>query len=148
LRAGELCSLRVGDVDFLRGRLRVAKGRTKGGTQGRRFVPVPALLVAALADLAGPPEDRRLDAPLFSGLTPGALRDGMARACRLAGVALYSPHDLRHRYISRLVLAGVPLPKVREVAGHSRASVTLDVYSHVLLDEAEADLDAVRGLVS
>jgi integrase len=45
------------------------------------------------------------------------------------------PHDLRHRYISLLVMAGVPIPVVRNVVGHSRASVTLDFYSHALLDE-------------
>jgi len=54
---------------------------------------------------------------------------------KIAEIPLFTPHDLRHRYISLLVMAGVPLPVVREVVGHSRASVTRDVYSHVLLDE-------------
>ena len=45
------------------------------------------------------------------------------------------------------MLAGVPLPLVRQVAGHSRASVTLDVYSHVLLDEPAEALAALREAV-
>jgi Phage integrase family len=59
----------------------------------------------------------------------------MERACKVAGIPHFTHHDLPHRYTSLLVLAGVPLPLVRMIVGHARASVTLDVYSHVLLDE-------------
>ena len=58
----------------------------------------------------------------------------MARACNTAGIALYSPHDLRHRWASVQVARGVPLPQVAEALGHSRSSLTLDVYSHVITD--------------
>ena len=44
-------------------------------------------------------------------------------------------------------MAGVPLSVVREVVGHSRASVTLDVYSHVLMDEPPELLAERRDLV-
>ena len=43
-------------------------------------------------------------------------------------------------------MAEVPIV-VREVVGHSRASVTLDVYSHVLLDEPPDVLRRRRELV-
>jgi integrase len=49
----------------------------------------------------------------------------MERACRAAGIPHYHPHDLRHRYISLLVAAGLPIPLVQRVVGHSRASTTL-----------------------
>ena len=146
LRVGELALLRWGDLDFRDSRLRVARGRTKGGTAGRRWVPIPVELLADVADMV-PPEDRDLAAELLPGLSQTGLRNAMTRACRLAGIPAYSPHDLRHRYISLLVMAGVPLPLVREVVGHSRASVTLDVYSHVMLDEPPEALAARRSLV-
>ena len=44
-------------------------------------------------------------------------------------------------------MAGVPLPIVRQVVGHSRASVTLDIYSHVMIDEPPEALAARRSLV-
>ncbi len=44
-------------------------------------------------------------------------------------------------------MRGVPLPVVRNVVGHSRASVTLDVYSHALLDEPRSVLAERRELV-
>jgi integrase len=146
LRVGELGGLRWGDLDFRGARLRVARGRTKGGTAGRRWVPVPTGLLADIADLV-PVEDRNLDEALFPGFSDQGLRLAMTRACKLAGIPAYSPHDLRHRYISLLVMAGVPLPVVRNVVGHSRASVTLDVYSHALLDEPREVLAERRELV-
>lgn len=44
----------------------------------------------------------------------------MGRACELAGVPSFGPHDLRHRYISLLVLAGVPVSIVKGFVGHER----------------------------
>lgn len=146
LRIGELQSLTWGDVDWTANRLRVARGRTKGGTAGRRWVPLPESLMDEIAALT-PWEDRTMARQVFHGLSDQGLRLAMVRACKVAGVPSYSPHDLRHRYISLLVMAGVPLPVVRQVVGHSRASVTLDVYSHVLLDEPLEVLQARRDLV-
>ena len=94
-----------------------------------------------------PTEDRDLASALFPEVADQGLRMAMGRACKLAGIPSYSPRDLRHRYISLLVMAAVPLPIVREVVGHSRALVTLDVYSHVLLDEPPETLAERRSLV-
>ena len=146
LRVGELQALTWGDIDWRGGRLRVARGRTKGRTAGRRWVPLPRHILDLLTDLV-PLEDRDLAAPVFPGLSDQGLRLAMTRGCKIAGVPACTPHDLRHRYISLLVMAGVALPVVGQVVGHSRASVTLDVYSHVLLDEPPEVLSARRILV-
>jgi len=52
-----------------------------------------------------------------------------------AGISHFHPHDLRHRYASIQVGRGVPVTEVSAQLGHSKKSMTLDVYSHVLLDE-------------
>lgn len=46
-----------------------------------------------------------------------------------------------------LVVAEVPLPIARQVVGHSRASIILNAYSHVLLDEPPELLVERRSLV-
>ncbi len=56
----------------------------------------------------------------------------MARACKAAGIAHFSPHDLRHRYASIQVKRGVPGTDLAAQLGHARTSMTLDVYSHVV----------------
>ena len=59
----------------------------------------------------------------------------MDRACKAAGIAHYHPHDLRHRYASVQIARGVPVTLLAAQLGHSRNSLTLDTYSHVLLDD-------------
>ena len=56
----------------------------------------------------------------------------MTRACRLAKIPHYSPHDLRHRRITLWHQAGVPARELAERAGHSKPSMSLDVYTHVM----------------
>ena len=59
----------------------------------------------------------------------------MDRACKSAGIAHCHPHDLRHRYLSVQIARGVPVTTLAAQLGHSRKSLTLDTYSHVLLDD-------------
>jgi integrase len=42
---------------------------------------------------------------------------------------------LRHRYASLKLREGVPVTDLAAQLGHSKKSMTLDVYSHVLVDE-------------
>ena len=57
----------------------------------------------------------------------------MYRACEAAGIAHFHPHDLRHRYASVKIGEGVPVTQVAAQLGHSRNSLTLDTYSHVIV---------------
>jgi integrase len=54
-------------------------------------------------------------------------------------------HDLRHSYATWLVSSGVPVNEVARVIGHSRASTTLNRYTHVF--GATRD-DRVRGALA
>lgn len=145
LRIEEAHDLRWGDIDWHGGRLRIAAERTKGGTAGRRFVPVPGWLLDELGRTT-PWDDRDSDSRVLD-FTVRGLAAAITRACKAAGVPPYTPHDFRHRYISVLVMAGTPVTVVKEVAGHSRASMTLDRYSHVMFDEPAASLQ-VRRLIA
>ena len=142
LRVGELEGLRWADIDVRGARLRVRGTKTRAA---RRWVPLmPETLT--LLEAMTPADARAPLAPVVDpALTPAGLGRAMLRASQVAGIAHATPHDLRHRYISLLVMAGVPLPLIGQVVGHSRASVTLDVYAHVLLAEPEARLCALRA---
>src|SRR5262249_56202799 len=67
---------------------------------------------------------------------------------RNAGVEEMRLHDLRHSAASLLGAQGVPARVVTEVLGHSRISVTLDLYSHVFasaLGDAADAMDRALG---
>jgi integrase len=83
------------------------------------------------------------EARLFDSSGADALRTAIAKACKAEGIPLFSPHDLRHRRISLLHLRGVPWARIGEFVGQRNLAVTANTYSHVLIDEAEADYAAL-----
>jgi integrase len=87
----------------------------------------------------GPREDRDPQSRLFAESGADALRTAIAKACRAAGIPLFSPHDLRHRRVSLLHLRGVPWARIGEQVGQRNLAVTANTYTHVLADEAELD---------
>ena len=128
LRVGELCALTWGDVDFAEGRIRVSHGKTAAA---RRWVPVPPPIMDTWQQT---PIDNRTG-QLFPGATRDKLASALKRACERAGIASYSPHDLRHRYISLLVKQGIPITTISAQVGHTSKALTWDTYGHVLVDE-------------
>ena len=83
------------------------------------------------------PRSDRANFPGESRQTPFAPRS--QKPARPLGVPLWSPHDLRHRRISLLHLRGVPWARIGEFVGQRNLSVTANIYTHVLLDEAELE---------
>lgn len=46
-----------------------------------------------------------------------------------------TPHQLRHTYITNLLLAGVDIKTVQALAGHEHAKITLDIYAHLTYNQ-------------
>jgi integrase len=134
MRVGELEALTWGDMDEPRGRWRIATSKT-----GRpRWVTPADVLYRAVLDLC-PRDDRHPDRRVFEHVTGDRLRTALTRACTAAGVPAFSPHDLRHRRVSLLHLAGVPWARIGEFVGHDDLVTTARTYTHVVADEAELD---------
>jgi integrase len=130
MRVGELHALAWGDVDESGSRFRVKSGKTAAA---RRWVAVPVSLMAEVA-ASCPREDRTPERLVFVGFSGDVAKNIMSRACKAAGIVHRHPHDLRHRYASVKIAEGVPVTVVAAQLGHSRKSLTLDTYSHVLVD--------------
>jgi integrase len=128
MRIGELHQLEWGEDG---NRFRVRNGKT---VSARRWVQVPEWLMLEVAATV-PREDRTAERRVFPGFSTNGARNAMDRACRTAGIVHRHPHDLRHRYASVKIAEGVPVTTLAAQLGHSKKSLTLDVYSHVLLAE-------------
>ena len=50
---------------------------------------------------------------------------------RAAGIGPFTLHDLRHFYASGLIASGCDVVTVQRALGHSSATITLGVYSHL-----------------
>lgn len=145
LRIREATALDVGDVDRVRKRIRVRASKT-----GRaRDVPLPATVETAL-DL-----DRPGDAPLLTGPEGRRVRDNSFRRRQFAwakqevglpeGLRI---HDLRHTVASLAIAAGADLKVVQAMLGNASATMTLDLYGHLLdrrLGEVAAAMDGLLG---
>ena len=131
MRAGELSTLEWQDVDAANSRFRIRGGKT---ASARRWVAVPEWVMDDVLETC-PSDDRTPQRRVFHGATRQVLGMAMRRGCQAAGLALYSPHDLRHRYASVKVKEGIPVTELAAQLGNARKSMTLDVYSHVLLSD-------------
>jgi integrase len=64
-----------------------------------------------------------------------------------AGVPRIRFHDLRHSAATILLSMGINIKVVQEILGHSRISMTLDIYSHVLPGMQEDAAEKISRLL-
>jgi integrase len=142
MRVGEVVSLERPDVDAptLRFLIKARNRKGRRGHQRPRWVPVPAWLMEIIAT--------SLPAAglLFPTITADGLRSAMHDVCKSRGLPHCTPHRLRHRRISLWHFQGIPARELADRAGHSRPSMSLDVYSHVIAPD-EVDPDAVARIL-
>jgi site-specific recombinase XerD len=134
LRASEVCSLRVRDVDLAGDRVRVTG---KGGKQ--RVVPlggaardaIERYLQRGRGQLAGGSAvDRLFLSVRGRPLHPSDVRRLLASALRREGLPSRSPHALRHSFATHLLEGGADLLSIQELLGHASVATT-QVYTHV-----------------
>ena len=134
LRLTECMSLRKDGVDLGAKELKVL-----GKGNKRRVVP----LLESTADmLAGYLEERPSESPyVFSGRTKTGyaeiynIEKTLKRACLRAGVEPFTPHGLRHFYVTEMLRSGAKLEVVGRILGHSSIGITADIYRHVRTGE-------------
>jgi integrase len=171
MRRGELLALQWGDIDLDRAVLRVERSieETKAGLRakppktkrGRRNVGLPQDAVAMLRN----PKVAQLELRLKLGLgniapetwpfstilgallSPDNLSRDWIRVCRQRKLPRYSFHALRHTHVSTLIRQGVDILVISRRIGHSKPSVTLDVYGHLIEGADAAAASAIEGLL-
>ena len=70
------------------------------------------------------------------------------RVLRESGLPDIRFHDLRHTSISLLLDMGTPVNTVQSRAGHSKASVTTDIYGHVMAHSQDAAAENIEEIVT
>ena len=172
MRRGELLGLQWGDIelDAVPPTLRVERSveETKAGglrlkqpktRRGRRNISLPPETVAMLRALKVEQMQIRLaigqgkieSSTLVFGNIEGRLRSprAVSRAWRRFVVSKGLPqvqfHALRHTHISMLIRKGVDILTISRRIGHSKPSVTLDVYGHLLGGADAAAAAALEG---
>jgi integrase len=145
MEPGTTAKLAWGDVDVAESKFRLKRKNVKAQRASRaRWVQVPRWLMDVI-EATCPLEDRTADRLVFGG-TNDIYRNVMDRACKYAGIAHFSPYDLRHRRLSLWHMQGIPQAEIARRAGNTK-KISLEVYSHVLMDESEATEAEFRALI-
>jgi site-specific recombinase XerD len=128
LRLGEVCDLRLGDVDLGGQRLAVRQG--KG--QRDRVIPLSAPTVAVLRDYLAVRGKAQTDHVLIfrhAAIRPRLIGDRLARYGAAVDLKVW-PHRLRHTLATRLVNAGMDIVSIQRLLGHEKLTTTM-IYAHV-----------------
>ncbi len=170
LRPGEQFALRLGDLDFRAGQVRVRRElfwEWKRHTAGQprwhitspktktsiRNVDLPPDLLEDLRGYIAGLQDKDPDRLLFATsngtpLDPKNIVDRVFRKALERGeLRRVRWYDLRHTYASLQLAAGANIKYLSQQMGHASAQITLDRYSHLMKDSHPAQAARLSSLV-
>jgi len=155
IRLGELCSLRWGDIDTEAGTLSIARtvsrikrfeeGENKtslqvGAPKSRkslRKIPLPDFLLKMSEEqgFSHASPDHYIFSEGDNPLDPRCFQKLYKKLLKEAHVQDRKFHAIRHTFATRALELGVDVKTISELLGHSSVSITLNVYSHSLLEQ-------------
>ncbi|WP_409968512.1 site-specific integrase [Bengtsoniella intestinalis] len=157
LRRGELCGLQWEDLDLELGTLKISRtvhddmtiGDTKTGESTRKiFLPPSAMEVLAerketvksewiFPNLLNPTQPTR----------PSTAYRQLNFILEKANLPSIRFHDLRHTFATHALTNGVDAKTLSHILGHTKASFTLDTYTHVTGDMQQRAAQIVGGFL-
>ena len=162
LRRGEICSLMWSDFDVRRGVLKI--NRTLHREKGGRLVAGDTKTYAGTRKIVLPPSTAQLlrdrkqksfspwifhnplrpEAPV----DPDSAYRQLKKFLREAGLPNIRFHDLRHTFSTHALASGVDAKTLAGILGHTKASFTLDTYTHTTGDMQKRAADIVAGFLT
>ena len=141
LRRSEVTNLKIRDVDFFNGLVKVfGKGKKE------RLVPVTQTALQALRDyLATRPQPQPTDALFLNKNGKPLTGDGLAYVFKNTAISSnlarrVTPHSLPHSFATHLLGNGCDLRSLQGMLGHKSLSTT-QVYTHVSLEKLKSVYD-------
>ena len=162
LRLGEICGLMWSDFDGRKGTLSITRTlhRGKGGRlvagdtktyAGTRTILLPTSTAERLADRKKRsysqwifPNPLRPEAPL----NPGTAYRQLKKILQETGLPELRFHDLRHTFATHALANGVDAKTLSGILGHTKASFTLDTYTHTTGDMQKRAAEIVGGFLT
>jgi len=124
MRPGEVCRLRVTDVNMIQASVSVQEGKT---AHAARHIPLTRRALEVLASRAkGENTEWLFPCPYDDSKPVAEVRKAHEAAVRRSGITPYFRlYDLRHTALSRMAMAGIDLPTLKELAGHAQVQMTM-----------------------
>ena len=162
LRLGEICGLMWSDFDGRKGTLSISRTlhKEKGGRlvagdtktyAGTRKILLPSTTAERLAERKKHsysqwifPNPLRPEAPL----NPSAAYRQLKKILQETGLPELRFHDLRHTFATHALASGVDAKTLSGILGHTKASFTLDTYTHTTGDMQRRAAEIVGGFLT
>jgi len=124
MRPGEVYRIRREDVDLEGINVRVREGKT---IYARRSIPLTRRAATVLQGRVASATSEWLFPCPYDAMRPVAeVRKAHHAAVQRSGIApRFRLYDLRHTALSRMAMAGIDLPTLKEIAGHSQIQMTM-----------------------
>lgn len=142
LRANEVASLKLDDVDWSNGEITVT-----GKGNSRERLPLPVDVGQALANYCRQARPNSASRTVFlkvrapyTGLSNAAISDIVTLTCERAGLPRASAHWLRHGLARAMRRAGAPLVEITRILRHRRPVTT----AYYTKEDKEALVNVVR----
>jgi integrase len=135
MRKAELENLQWGDVDLSRKIISIKSKEDWNPKTNEREIPLSDDMVKLFKEMKGnqvsPSQDQYVFAIKNTNRSHNWIRRELIVVAQKAGIKdLTKVHTLRHTFASQLVMAGVDLPTVSKLMGHTDISTTM-MYSHL-----------------
>ena len=162
LRRGEICGLMWSDFDARGGTLKI--NRTLHSEKGGRLVAGDTKTYAGTRKIVLPPSTAELlrtrkkksfspwifhdplrpEAPI----SPDTAYKQLKKILATANLPNIRFHDLRHTFSTHALASGVDAKTLSGILGHTKASFTLDTYTHTTGDMQKRAADIVGGFLT
>ena len=162
LRRGEICALRWEDFDTKQETLHVR--RTLHKEKGKPLTTGDTKTYAGTRKIVLPPStaqllrERKKTAPtewIFPNpfdpeqpIAPGTAYNRLKVLLKEAGLPDIRFHDLRHTFATHALSSGVDAKTLAGILGHTKASFTLDTYTHTTGDMQKRAAEIVGGFLT
>ncbi len=162
LRRGEICALRWEDFDAKQETLHVR--RTLHKEKGKPLITGDTKTYAGTRKIVLPPStaqllrERKKTAPtewIFPNpfdpeqpIAPGTAYNRLKALLKETGLPDIRFHDLRHTFATHALSSGVDAKTLAGILGHTKASFTLDTYTHTTGDMQKRAAEIVGGFLT
>ena len=162
IRVGELCALRINDIDinsrtlFIKKTLsRVVDSSSKKKTRviidspktihSIREIPIPSFIISYIKDIHYQDNSYFLT-NMNHYLEPRALSYHYRKILKKINVPYYNFHVLRHTFATRCIENGINPVVLQKILGHSDINVTLNTYTSVFDEFKISEFDKMNAI--
>ena len=162
MRIGEICALKVSDIDFLAGTIDVSRAvqriqtgkktellvQTPKSDASERVIPLPSDLLSHLKTaVRGLPENAYvLTGTSNKPMEPRTLRYYFSGFLKRCNIRYRNFHVLRHTFATRCIETGMDVKSLSELLGHADVRTTLKLYVHPSLESKRRAIQKIALL--